>query len=72
MKIPSIAEVRKSLLALTGVLGMVAASGIIQGTLETRLTLSEAVIGAIATALVYKVPNAVAKPVGAHEQHEAA
>lgn len=53
----TVSKVRKFLLALAASLGSVAATGIIQGTLLTKLTLVIAIIGAVGSALVYFTPN---------------
>lgn len=56
----NVANIRKCLLTLAGFLGSIAASGIVQGTLLTKLTLVISIIGAVVSALVFVIPN---KPV---------
>jgi hypothetical protein len=53
----NLSNIRKFLLTLAASLGSVAASGIIQGTLATKLTLVISIIGVVASALVFFVPN---------------
>lgn len=50
-------EARKFLLTIAGFLGSILATGLVQGALFTKVTLAVAIVGAVASALVYVVAN---------------
>lgn len=59
MKLPSLAEVRKAVVAVVGVIALLASSGTLSGTAKTVVD----VILAVATALgVYVTPNGAQRP----------
>lgn len=55
-------EARKFLLSIAGFLGAILATGIVQGALFTKVSLALAIVGAVASALVYVVDNNTPTP----------
>lgn len=59
MSIPSLAQIRKAVVAVVGVAALLASTGTLHGTAETIVN----AVLAVATALgVYATPNAAAAP----------
>lgn len=54
-KLPTLAEIRKTLVTVAGVAALLASSGLLHGTAEAVV---DAIVAAATTAGVYKVPNA--------------
>jgi ABC-type lipoprotein release transport system permease subunit len=60
MKLPSLADVRKALVAIVGVAALLVSAGVLHGTAETIAN----TILAVATAVgVYVTPNGAAAPI---------
>lgn len=59
MKLPSIAEIRKAIVVVLGVAGMIVTSGLVHGRLLLDVT---AGVGVLTALLAYQIPNKPAVP----------